>query len=425
MKILVISNLYPPVVLGGYEIGCAEICEQLSLRNHEVLVLTSNYRYQIAGVEHLNKNLQLHRSLQMREFQADEHIRFYSDPRIRAESLVLNYHNLALISASIIQFQPDQVYLFNLVGLGGIGIVSFLNERKIPWTIHLMDRTPVTLKDNIPNAILQLFDADLDNLYNPGQIISCSYSLIHEIQHLGIRKFTSNVHIIPVWARKVSHYHSRTYYRNDRLNIIFVGVLFPLKGIDILLEVLKKLVMTGRDKVHLTICGKGDRALVGRQITQLGLQKYVLLAGHVEKVALEQFYLDSDILVFPTSNREPFGFVPVEAAASGCVPVINGIAGCAERMIHEIDCIKFIRNESDILNSLIKIYDRSYDLGKIGSRAKRRVEKGLLLEHCMEKILNVLEMQSNKVDYKYVISKGLIDYYAKYHIMLRMIEENI
>jgi hypothetical protein len=40
MRILIVSNLYPPAAIGGYEIECAAVAEHLALR-HQVLVLTS------------------------------------------------------------------------------------------------------------------------------------------------------------------------------------------------------------------------------------------------------------------------------------------------------------------------------------------------------------------------------------------------
>ena len=41
MKILVVSNLYPPAVRGGYEVECAGVVEFLRSRGDEVRVLTS------------------------------------------------------------------------------------------------------------------------------------------------------------------------------------------------------------------------------------------------------------------------------------------------------------------------------------------------------------------------------------------------
>ena len=45
MKILFLSNLYPPHVIGGYETLCMEAVDGLAKRGHEVSVLTSTYGY--------------------------------------------------------------------------------------------------------------------------------------------------------------------------------------------------------------------------------------------------------------------------------------------------------------------------------------------------------------------------------------------
>src|SRR5687768_4307316 len=44
MRILVITNLFPPVVIGGYELGCAQQVAVLRARGHDVDVLTSEWR---------------------------------------------------------------------------------------------------------------------------------------------------------------------------------------------------------------------------------------------------------------------------------------------------------------------------------------------------------------------------------------------
>src|SRR5688572_24899872 len=41
MRILVISNFYPPHVLGGYELGCRDVVDALARRGHSMAVLTS------------------------------------------------------------------------------------------------------------------------------------------------------------------------------------------------------------------------------------------------------------------------------------------------------------------------------------------------------------------------------------------------
>jgi hypothetical protein len=50
MKIAVFSNLWPPVFIGWYEIGCSWIVEELKRRGHEVLLIVA-HRYHVRREE--------------------------------------------------------------------------------------------------------------------------------------------------------------------------------------------------------------------------------------------------------------------------------------------------------------------------------------------------------------------------------------
>ena len=41
MKVLVVSNLYPPEVIGGYELSCRQVVDGLRSAGHDVRVLTT------------------------------------------------------------------------------------------------------------------------------------------------------------------------------------------------------------------------------------------------------------------------------------------------------------------------------------------------------------------------------------------------
>src|SRR3954469_20251061 len=45
MKLAVVSNLYPPLFIGGYEIGAALVVDELRRRGHDVRVLTAHRYY--------------------------------------------------------------------------------------------------------------------------------------------------------------------------------------------------------------------------------------------------------------------------------------------------------------------------------------------------------------------------------------------
>ena len=59
---------------------------------------------------------------------------------------------------------------------------------------------------------------------------------------------------------------------------------------------------------------------------------------------LLELYGEYDVFAFPTRDREPFGLVPLEAAARGCVPVITRRCGIAEWLVHGVHCLKVDRS---------------------------------------------------------------------------------
>ena len=59
MKILVLSNFYPPEVVGGYELACAQAVEALRRRGHEVLVLTAAARAYCDPEPHVRRSFSI------------------------------------------------------------------------------------------------------------------------------------------------------------------------------------------------------------------------------------------------------------------------------------------------------------------------------------------------------------------------------
>ena len=54
MKILILTDHYPPNIIGGAEINCALVTQELIHRGHSVIVLTSNYGI---GKNEINGNI--------------------------------------------------------------------------------------------------------------------------------------------------------------------------------------------------------------------------------------------------------------------------------------------------------------------------------------------------------------------------------
>ena len=63
MKILALTNLYPPHYLGGYELICYMVTNELRARGHDVQVLTSKHVVSgrpAGGESHVERTLRIH-----------------------------------------------------------------------------------------------------------------------------------------------------------------------------------------------------------------------------------------------------------------------------------------------------------------------------------------------------------------------------
>ncbi len=118
MKVLVLSNLYPPDVVGGYELACRQVADALAARGHEVRVLTSSPRVPVGRESHVIRTLKL--------------TELWNAPRVGwrppsaellddAESRMVCATTSTRLATVLEDERPDVVYVCSVVGLGGSG----------------------------------------------------------------------------------------------------------------------------------------------------------------------------------------------------------------------------------------------------------------------------------------------------------------
>ena len=130
MRILFITNLYPPYHIGGYEIACKDIAEGLRERGHTVKVLTSVY-----GVEKpiINNNiariLDVKLKLNRPQSLVDKNV-----------SLFFNPVNYKITKNFIDKFRPGIVSFWNINGISASTIFA-VEKKNLPKVFHLFDRS--------------------------------------------------------------------------------------------------------------------------------------------------------------------------------------------------------------------------------------------------------------------------------------------
>lgn len=110
MRILFLSNFYPPYELGGYEQWCQEMQVGLSQQGHHVKVLTSNYG--VEARDSLNVQEEIIRSLYLQS-----NINHYHPLDFFLKHPVQERANIEALQQVIDQFRPDAIMVWGMWNL--------------------------------------------------------------------------------------------------------------------------------------------------------------------------------------------------------------------------------------------------------------------------------------------------------------------
>lgn len=155
MKILALSNLYPPAAIGGYERLVAEVVASLARRGHTLSVLTSDYGDTLRAA---TEDVQVERSLRLPVPRDNIYAPF---PGTAEERERIAAHNRAVVARKIANDKPDALLVGNLYffdasildALAPVAARSVLLLTDI-WRIHFAD--PTGLQDYFRKQVFEL-----------------------------------------------------------------------------------------------------------------------------------------------------------------------------------------------------------------------------------------------------------------------------
>lgn len=386
MRIVVLSNLYPPDVIGGYEIACAQAVDALRARGHETLVLTSSRGRPAPAEGHVRRLFRLADVWDLPAFSAlDEAARL----RLLSDAAFVNADNVRAAAEAVVRFRPDVAYLHNLYGLGGLGLVALLGALNVPWVWQLGDAVPVLLCGDGRRVVPALAREFARRAR--GHFIGVSMRVVDEIGRAGVR-LNGRVEILPCWVAGEPSHAERAYAPGGVLRVVSAGHLKPQKGIDVLIEAFALLRDRGVRNVTLDLYGNAeDQNRYPRLVEHLGLGSVVTLRGFLPHSELVARYRNYDVFAFPTWEREPFGLVPLEAAAhGGCVPLISRSCGIGEWLVHGVQCLKVSPDAHSVAVALRAAAEGETPLAELGRRARRLAWRELHIGEIVPRIENTL-----------------------------------
>lgn len=152
----------------------------------------------------------------------------------------------------------------------------------------------------------------------------------------------------------LSYFNYQEYPNNDVFKFLFIGRIMKEKGIEELLESMRRLVKDG-EKCTLDVVGALEEDY-GDELKRFELEGWLKYHGFQEDV--RPFIGKCDCFVLP-SYHEGMANTNLECAASGRPIITSNIPGCREAVIENVTGILCEAKEADSLYEAMKLMIRT------------------------------------------------------------------
>jgi len=358
MRILVLSNLYPPYYLGGYELACAEVVEALRQRGHEITVLTSWHGLKFPRAK--SHILRLLRCVWLDGRSLDDGWR---NPLVEVGWSLWNRSVLSLLIRNV---RPAVLHVFNPGGLGGL-FLDLVHSQSVPVVHDVFDpwlpvaytwdpwfrfcRTGSTsvLKNALGSVAVTLASPFLRTVPTPVDLTRSYFRSEYLRQYIGGAGLNiGNAPVIYHGLRLTDLQASDDANRTG--DIAFAGRLRPEKGVHVLLQALLLLKRSrSTERLKVTIMGSVADLDYWHQLQELAIQLLpqvcVDFTGQLARSDMNRLLRKHSVFAFPVVWDEPFGIVLLEALAAGAAVVTTATGGAAEILTDRENCLVVPRED--------------------------------------------------------------------------------
>ena len=387
MKILVVTNLFPPYVLGGYEILCGQVCERLVQRGHRLTVLASTHGSE--GQVEPGDSQNVKRLLSL-------YLPFDRPARImRVRRWRVGRRNDRITADAIRREQPDVIFLWSQLRLT-VGPARAAERSGTPAVYTFNDANILTYRPACfgprPRALARYVR---DRWLLPG-ITFRGLRMRHATCISRVMKQRLTEGRLPAPDLKVIYQgipiekfplkpQPGEVHSTPRL--LYVGQLHAYKGVHTLLDAARRIAAgRGRDALRVTIAGDGPEAYkrhLRERAAEAGCP--VDFRGRVAHDELPQVYREHDIFVFPSTWQEPAGITHLEAMASGTPVVSTAHGGQGEFLEHERNALVFEKEDASGLADQIVRLIGDPDLRRaLASNGRETVADRFTTEHYVD-----------------------------------------
>ncbi len=404
MRILLLSNLYPPYVEGGAEILAGDVAAGLERLGHRVLVLASSF-----GLSRAEQNGGIWRTLRLAPpahfdrqrplwRQLDQPYNYY-----RRYHCPANADELRRVVATT---RPDALYIWEIAGLGVNSLLKALAGINLPIVFHLGSyvllyaRSPDSEQSHLRVRWLKQCLIGPVPSFTWTSLIAVSAAVKQQYVQAGFDPERIEVIYNGIDPRFLSLPRTRDMAHKDVVNecvhLLFVGRLRDEKGILVILKALDLLLNeqsreeTEKPRLYLDVFGTGDKTYVGELeifLREKCLTDTVTFHGKVSQDELIRYYDCSDIMLVPSLWQEPFGLVIAEAMARGLPVIASNIGGPAEILTHDVNGLLIEPGDAQALASAItRLSQNSHKRTQLARAARVTVQERFTIEENVRRV---------------------------------------
>lgn len=379
MKVLYLSGMYPVPKFPQQGIFCHEQVKAMIAEGAEVTVVVP-----ITIYDKQRENRWEHEGVDVR------YVRFVKFPGVWGYEHIGKWLYIALQGLGM-NFADFDVIHADAPLPAGYAAMCLSRKYKIPYVIHCHGLDVFLNEDYGQHKNYRKILACVESVYrNADAIVGVSRKTLDNVCARMPVQEKCHVAYNGVDTERFSPAEKKT--KNKFLRVISIGNLIDLKGHDISIRAIHKLIQLHNLPVRLQIYGRGVRESALKSLVgELGLEGAVSFGGYVAYEEVAKELRNYDVFLLP-SWYEAIGCVYLEAMASGLLTI-----GCYQNGIDEVitdgenGFLVRPKNEEDVVNVLLHIayHFMDQEMEMIAKNGRKTVAEHFTWKHSADSLIQV------------------------------------
>ena len=371
MKICIVSNLYPPHILGGAEIIVEKLVKNIAEKNHEVVVITCS----TDNDEHVKKenNVTLYsiNKTKLYPVYKQTEAKGYLKPLWHLFDLWSKACEDRIIEI-VKQEKCDIIHINNFKGLS-LSCFEVGKKLNIPVVFESHDFSLICPRANLirgnntlcenRNKICDVYVKIQRKLLddNVDLMIAPSNFMIDKYQENG---FFNNSKCIKI-PLGIDFESEKTIKEYDVIDFTYIGSLGKHKGVDTLINAFRDIAY---EDIRLNIIGRGyDEEEFKRMAAD---DKRIIFHGFVDNELIKEYYRKSNMIIIPSICYDNSPLVIYESFTTGTPVIGSNIGGIPELVEDGVNGYLFeAGNVDDLKDKLFKVIKNKESLKELENNA--------------------------------------------------------